>query len=98
MVVLLGFELASDAWARVLAGSRSTASMMGPIILVLCGNVAWQRMLRAGLDLSRGGILFSLGVAIGAVLIGVLCFQEAVTVRHGWGLAIGAVAIALLAT
>lgn len=97
LAVLLVFELASDVAAKQFALTGRHAWMAGAMALVLCGNLSWQLMLRAGMDLSRGGILFAVGVGVGVVAIGVLGYGEPLGARHAAGLALGLCAIALLA-
>jgi len=65
--------------------------------LIVAGNICWQLMLRTGMDLSRGGVIFAVGVAIGAVAIGVIGYQESITTRQLLGALFGIMAVALLA-
>jgi multidrug transporter EmrE-like cation transporter len=67
------------------------------ILGFVAANVAWLASLRSGAELSRGAILFSVLSSIGAVIIGVVVFQEKATPLKLLGLALGVVPVALLA-
>ena len=97
MSALLCFELAGDIFAKEFALYGGMWRMALAAGLVLVGNICWQLMLRAGMDLSRGGIIFAVGVAIGVVAIGVLGYREPITKRQLLGVAFGIAAVELLA-
>lgn len=64
---------------------------------VVAGNVTWQIMLKTGgVGLARAGLLFAVGVAVGATLIGVFGYGEGLTEKQKLGAVLGVVVLALL--
>jgi drug/metabolite transporter (DMT)-like permease len=69
-------------------------------VLALSGyvlaNIFWLISLRKGLGLARGAILFSVGSAIMAVLIGALKFQEKIGKAEFVGIVVGILSVILI--
>ena len=85
-VISKEFSLHGGSWRMALAAS-----------FVVAGNLTWQFMLRtSGVGLARAGLLFAVGVAVGATLIGVFGYGEGLTDRHKIGAVLGILVLALL--
>ena len=97
LLVLVAFELIADVLAKQFALSGKLALGALALLGFVAANVAWLASLRSGAELSRGAILFSVLSSIGAVIIGVVIFQEKATPLKLIGLALGVVSVALLA-
>lgn len=96
MIALVAAELTGDVMAKEFGRTGQLMFSVLSIGFVVAGNLSWQVMMRGGLDLARGGVLFGSSVALGATLIGLLWYGE----RLGWsqalGLCLGIAAIGLL--
>jgi multidrug transporter EmrE-like cation transporter len=73
-VVLL--ELASDFSATTYAQSGRSLWSGVAVLFAICANLTFQAALRNGAGLARGGTLFGVSVALGAVLLGIFVFGE----------------------
>jgi glucose uptake protein GlcU len=96
LLLLIGFEAVADILSKEYA-------LHGTFLywsLALCGyivaNIFWLISIRKGSGLARGAILFSVGSAILAVLIGVLKFQEKIGKVELVGIVIGVLSIVLI--
>lgn len=96
-ILLCLFELVADVFAKEHVETRRSLYALAAVLGYLFGNVAWIISMRNGMLLSVGAVLFSIIVAVGAVVIGVGVYHEPVTRVQLVGLALGAAAIALLA-
>lgn len=85
-VISKEFSLYGGSWRMALAAS-----------FVVAGNLTWQFMLRtSGVGLARAGLLFAVGVAVGATLIGVFGYGEGLTDKQKIGAVLGILVLALL--
>lgn len=85
-VISKEFSLHGGSWRMALAAS-----------FVVAGNLTWQFMLRtSGVGLARAGLLFAVGVAVGATLIGVFGYGEGLTDKQKIGAVLGILVLALL--
>ena len=85
-VISKEFSLHGGSWRMALAAS-----------FVVAGNLTWQFMLRtSGVGLARAGLLFAVGVAVGATLIGVFGYGEGLTDRQKIGAVLGVLVLLLL--
>ncbi|KPF89680.1 MAG: hypothetical protein KGQ75_17320 [Sphingomonadales bacterium] len=85
-VISKEFSLHGGSWRMALAAS-----------FVVAGNLTWQFMLRtSGVGLARAGLLFAVGVAVGATLIGVFGYGEGLTDKQKIGAVLGVLVLLLL--
>jgi hypothetical protein len=67
------------------------------ILFVVIGNLCWQQILRQGVPLGVGGVLFGVSVALGMLVIGAVFYGESLTPVKLVGAGFGLVALVLLA-
>lgn len=96
VAAVVALEIAADVAAKESALRGGGWWMAVPVALVIAGNVSWQYALRMGVGLARAGILYAVGVALGAALIGVIGYGEEMTARHVVGAVLGVVVLLLL--
>lgn len=96
LAAVVTLELIADVIAKEFSLHGGGWRMALAVAFVVAGNVTWQFMLRSGVGLARAGLLFAVGVAIGAVLIGVFGYGEGLTERQKAGAVLGIVVLALL--
>jgi hypothetical protein len=83
-VISKDYSLHGGSWRMALAAS-----------FVVAGNLTWQFMLRtSGVGLARAGLLFAVGVAVGATVIGVFGYGEGLTDRQKIGAVLGVLVLA----
>lgn len=99
-VFFLGLLILFEAIADILAKQYQINSgwwMFGAATLAyMIGNVFWLISLRTGDTLTRGAIIFSVGSAIIAVLIGLVIYKEHLTRLEAIGIFLGLIAVVLL--
>ncbi|MBX9885195.1 MAG: hypothetical protein K2X68_09500 [Novosphingobium sp.] len=96
LAAVVTLELISDVIAKEFSLHGGGWRMALAVAFVVVGNVTWQIMLRSGVGLARAGLLFAVGVAVGATLIGVFGYGEALSQRQKAGAVLGVVVLALL--
>lgn len=96
LAVVVTLELIADVIAKEFSLHGGGWRMALAVAFVVAGNLTWQIMLRTGVGLARAGLLFAVGVAVGATLIGVLGYGEGLSERQKAGAVLGVVVLALL--
>jgi glucose uptake protein GlcU len=96
LLFLIAFEAIADIFSKEYSLHGTflywTLAFSGYII----ANIFWLLSIRKGSGLARGAILFSIGSAIIAVLIGILKFQEKIGRVEFVGILIGILSIVLI--
>lgn len=99
-VIALFFLIAFEAVADILSKEYALHGTFLYWALALSGyiiaNVFWLISIRNGSGLARGAILFSVGSAIVAVLIGALKFQEKIGTVELIGIIVGILSVVLI--
>jgi len=96
LLLLVAFELVADILAKQFGVSGKFVFAVLSILGYVVANIAWLISLRTGGELGKGAILFALLSGIGAVLIGLLVYQERVSPYQFIGLILGVAAIGFL--
>jgi multidrug transporter EmrE-like cation transporter len=96
LLLLVAFELLADILAKQFSLNGKYIFAILALLGFLAANTAWLISLRAGAELGKGAVLFSVLSGIGAVLIGVLVYHEKTTPWQIIGLILGIAAIACL--
>lgn len=97
LAAVITLELIADVIAKEFSLHGGGWRMALAVAFVVAGNVTWQFMLKTGgVGLARAGLLFAVGVAVGATLIGVFGYGEGLTDRQKLGAVLGVVVLALL--
>lgn len=94
--LLILFEIIADIFSKEWSLSGRILfwglSLSGYVI----ANIFWLKAIRLGSGLGRGAILFSVGSAIAAVIIGVVFYREQVGRMELLGIALGVVSLVLI--
>jgi len=96
LIALASLELIGDTFAKQFAVTGEIRNSLFAILFVVAGNLCWQHMLRQGIPLGVGGVLFGVSVALGMLLIGALFYGESLTPVKLVGAGFGLVALVLL--
>lgn len=97
LIALAGLELIGDTFAKEFAQSGEIKHSILAVLFVVAGNLCWQSMLRQGVPLGTGGVLFGVSVALGMLVIGACFYGESLTPTKLAGAGFGLVALVLLA-
>jgi multidrug transporter EmrE-like cation transporter len=96
LLLLVGFELIADVLAKQFGVSGKLVFGVLSILGYVVANIAWLISLRTGGELGKGAVLFALLSGVGAVLIGLLVYQERVSPYQFIGVMLGVAAIGFL--
>jgi len=96
LLLLVAFELLADILAKQFSLNGKILFAVLALLGFLAANIAWLISLRAGAELGKGAVLFSVLSGIGAVMIGILVYHEKTTPWQLIGLGLGIAAIAFL--
>lgn len=97
LLLLIAFEAVADIFSKEYSLHGKLLSWMIAISSYLVANVFWLMAIRRGSGLTRGAILFSIGSAFAAILIGTVLYNEKLTPTEWFGVLFGVIAIGLLA-
>jgi drug/metabolite transporter (DMT)-like permease len=99
-IIALGLLIAFEAIADILSKEYSLHGTFLYWALALSGyiiaNIFWLESIRKGSGLARGAILFSIGSAIAAILIGAIKYQEKIGRVEFVGILVGVLSIVLI--
>ena len=96
LLFLIGFEAVADILSKEYALHGTFLYWVLALSGYIIANVFWLISIRKGSGLARGAILFSVGSAIVAVLIGALKFQEKIGKVELVGILIGILSVVLI--
>ncbi|MBX9662349.1 hypothetical protein [Novosphingobium sp.] len=97
LAAVVTLDLIADVISKEFSIHGGLWRMALAVSFVIAGNLTWQMMLKtSGVGLARAGLLFAVGVAVGATLIGVFGYGEGLTDRQKLGAVLGVVVLALL--
>ncbi|HVJ41170.1 MAG TPA: hypothetical protein VM639_06730 [Dongiaceae bacterium] len=97
LIALAALELIGDTFAKQFAVTGEIRNSILAVLFVAAGNLCWQHMLRQGIPLGVGGVLFGVSVALGMLVIGAVFYGESLTPVKLLGAGFGLVALVLLA-
>jgi drug/metabolite transporter (DMT)-like permease len=93
---LIFFEIVADVLAKEYSLRGGWLFWSLAILGYITANSFWLYAIRHGSGLARGAIIFSVGSAVFAVLLGVLIYKEQITTLRLTGLVLGIIALTLL--
>lgn len=96
LTLLILFEATADILSKQWQLNQTWWRWCLAIGMYIVANVFWLWALKDGSGLARGGLLFSVGSALLAILIGLVMYREQVGTRELWGLGLGVVSVILL--
>lgn len=97
LIALAGLELIGDTFAKQFALTGQIKHSLLALLFVGAGNLCWQGLLRQGVPLGTGGVLFGVSVALGMLVIGAVAYGETLTPIKLAGAGFGLIALVLLA-
>ena len=99
-IVFLGLLIITEAIADIIAKEYQLHSgvirFVGAIVAYVLANIFWLIALKDGAGLTQGAIIFSVGSAVLAIVIGLVLYKETITSMQMIGVALGLIAIVLL--
>ncbi|OGN06330.1 MAG: hypothetical protein A3B86_04430 [Candidatus Yanofskybacteria bacterium RIFCSPHIGHO2_02_FULL_38_22b] len=94
--LLIVFEIIADVFSKEWSLSGRilfwTLALSGYIV----ANIFWLKAIRLGSGLGRGAVLFSVGSALAAMIIGVVFYKESIGKIELVGMTLGVVSIILI--
>lgn len=94
-IFLIVFETAADIFAKIFERTGTFAYAIAAQLSYFIGNGFWLVALVYGIGMAKGGVLFSLTVAITAVIVGFFG-GERVSHYEILGITLGIIAVGLL--
>lgn len=96
LVLLIITEAIADIVAKEYQLHSGAIRFIGAIAAYILANVFWLIALKDGAGLTQGAIIFSVGSAMLAIVIGLILYKETLTSMQMVGVALGLIAIVLL--
>jgi multidrug transporter EmrE-like cation transporter len=94
--LLIAFEVVADIFAKEYSLRGQEVFWIAAIASYILANVFWLSAIKNGSGLARGAILFSVGSAIGAALVGMLVYHERLHALQIAGIVLGVVALTFI--
>lgn len=99
-VFFLGLLIVTEAIADIISKEYQIHAgwvrFSGAILAYIIANIFWLISLRNGAGLTKGAIIFSVGSAVLAIVIGLALYKEPVTRIQMYGVILGLISIILL--
>jgi small multidrug resistance pump len=96
LALLILTEAIADIIAKEYQLHSGAIRFIGAISAYVIANIFWLVALKDGAGLTQGAIIFSVGSAMLAIIIGLVLYKETLTQMQMAGLALGFIAIFLL--
>ncbi len=96
LLLLIAFEGVADVLAKEWSLHGRPMRWISAIGAYVIANVFWLFALKSGSGLTRGALIFSVGSAILAVVIGLLLYRESLTKVEITGVLLGVIALVFL--
>lgn len=93
LLLLILFEIIADIFSKQWALSGSWIMWAGAVIGYIIANVFWLFAIRSGSELARGALMFTVGAAIVAVLLGVFIYKEELSAYQLIGMGLGIISL-----
>ena len=77
--LLIVFEAIADILAKEFQINNTWIWFVAAILAYVVANVFWLFSLKSGAGLTKGAIIFSVGSAILAIVVGLLLYKEPIT-------------------
>lgn len=95
--VLASIELTGGAFAKQFGNHGRIRDSLSALLCAAAASICWQYMLRLGVPLGSGGVLYGVTLALGMLVMGTVIYREKLTPIKLIGAACGIVALVLLA-
>ena len=93
---LIIFELVADIFSKEYSLKGHWYLWLGAIMGYVVANIFWLWAIRSGSGLARGAVIFSVGSAVAAVVLGVYFYSESVNRLQIIGMILGIISILLI--
>ncbi len=87
--LLIVFEAIADILAKEFQINNTWIWFVAAILAYVVANVFWLFSLKSGAGLTKGAIIFSVGSAILAIVVGLLLYKEPITKLQIAGIVMG---------
>ncbi len=94
--LLITFEVVADIFAKEYSLKQTALFWSLALVSYVVANIFWLSAINNGSGLTRGAILFSVGSAVAATLVGLVMYGEKLNSVQIAGVLVGIVAIALI--
>ncbi len=94
--LLIIFEVVADIFSKEYSLKGSWYLWVGAILGYIIANIFWLWSIRIGSGLARGAIIFSVGSAILAVIIGLYFYGETTNKLQIVGMLLGLLSLVLI--
>lgn len=94
--LLITFEVVADIFSKEYSLKFHWYLWLAALVSYIIANVFWLNAIRNGSGLAKGAIIFSVGSAVGAILIGIGLYKEEVSLTQISGMVLGIIAIVLI--
>ncbi len=94
--LLIIFEVIADIFSKEYSLKGHWYLWAGALLGYIVANIFWLWGIKSGSGLARGAIIFSVGSAIAAVIVGVFFYDESTNKIQIIGMILGALSLALI--
>ncbi len=94
--LLILFEIFADIFAKEYSLKQTALFWVLALGSYMVANIFWLVAINNGSELARGAVIFSVGSAIAAVMVGLVMYGEKVNKIQVVGMVVGLVAIGLI--
>ena len=96
IIFLILFELIADVFSKEYALKGNWYFWALAIAGYIIANIFWLWSIRSGSGLARGAVIFSVGSAIVATILGIYFFHEHTNKMQIFGMILGALSLLLI--
>lgn len=96
LILVVIVEFIADVLAKSYASTARTLHMAGALLFYMAATALWLTVLRDGMDLGRGIIIFSVLSAAMGCFVGLVLFGETLTRTQWFGIFLGLLSVYLL--
>ena len=94
--LLIVFELVADIFAKKWSITGYHAFWVFALLGYVVANIFWLKAIRLGSGLARGALLFSVGSAVIALIIGIVFYKESTNTSQIAGMVLGLISLILI--
>ncbi len=96
IILLILFEACADILAKEWSLNSNWVRFVAAIGAYVVANIFWLIALKYGVGLTKGAIIFSVGSALFAIIIGLILYKEPVTRLEIIGIVLGVFSLVFL--
>jgi drug/metabolite transporter (DMT)-like permease len=96
IIFLIVFEIIADIFSKEYALQGHWYLWLGAILGFIVANIFWLWGIRSGSGLARGAIIFSVGSAVAATILGLYFYGESTNKMQIAGMVLGVFSLILI--